>query len=132
MKLLPTKITANTNDFATDNDLLLQRMQNRIDFLQNWLDDILVRDVEKRDKDIKNIIDQLKKVAPSMLTYYVLDNYDHRFFSSEVDTEFKIELAQNILNLVTLIYPNYKNELLTHIANNSSKYTANYIYVEKV
>ncbi len=39
-------VKANTNDnvFLSDEDLLIQKMQSRIDFLQNWLDDVLVRD----------------------------------------------------------------------------------------
>ncbi len=67
-----------------------------------------------------------------MVTYYILDNYGHNYFTKEVDTDFKIQLAKNILDYVRTIYPNYKNELLEGISNNNSKYTLNYIYVENV
>jgi hypothetical protein len=128
-KLLPSR-TLEKSSVDESSEIILKQ-QERIDYLQSWLNSVLVRPEHKRISDIESIISRLEKVSSNMLPYYVLDNYGHKYFKSECDTEFKVQLAQVILDHVRIYYPNYTNELLESIANNTSDYAANYIYMEK-
>lgn len=112
-------------------DIILKQ-QARIEFLESWLNDVLVRDDDKRIEDVKKVINRLETVKVNILPYIVLDDYGHKYFTEECDTKFKIELAKSILDFVRIYYPNYTNELLEGIANNTSEYTANYIFMEKL
>ena len=133
-KLRRPKILAalSKNDFLTDNEIHIQKLQNRIAFLQSWLEDVLVRTDDEREEDVAEELHTIMAYSISMLPYFILDDYGHEYFLKEVDTEFKILLATRILEYVRSIYPTYKNELLEGISNNNSKYTANYIYVESL
>lgn len=115
-----------------DPQLVIEKQQARIDYLESWLQQVLIRDEHSRAVSISNCMNKIKAIDSGTVSYYILDNYDRKFFSNDPDTEFKIELAQAILDYMVLIFPNYKNELLESVANNKSEYAANFIFMEKL
>lgn len=132
-KMLPNVVEKKSVVKASvdDSAAIIEKLQERIDYLQSWLNSVLLRTPEIRELEVNLVIERLEKISASQLTYYVLDNFGHKYFKNECDTEFKIRLAQAILDHVRLYYPSYKNELLESIADNNSEYAANYIYMEK-
>lgn len=126
--LTKTKILA----YVDNPEDVILKQQERIEFLENWLNSVLVRSDEDRVDAVKTEIKKLESVKVNILTYYVENMYSHNYFIKECDTKFKTELAQSILDYVRIFYPSYVNELLQNVALNKSEYAANFIFMEKL
>lgn len=128
LKPIKSSKSAKVLSFVQEPQRIIEKQTARIESLEERLIDLLIRDEEKREADIKKEINYLSKVDTNYLPIYVLNTYNTTFFLSECDSDFKMELARMIIEYMEMFFPGYRNPLLEEVAEGTSRYAANYIY----
>ncbi|MFA5669440.1 MAG: hypothetical protein WC967_09350 [Balneolaceae bacterium] len=124
-------VTAAALNDMTYEDLVVyaKRLQTKYANLQAYTTELLIRDVNKRESDVKEEIAQLKLVRNStQKIQYLQEKFTPYYFLREPDTHFKIELCKAIIEFMSVEVPEWTSSLIEGIANSDPKfyeYTAN-------
>lgn len=98
----------------------VQALNSKIEFLRSVLRSLLIRTDKERKDDIKQTLSELDAISsPLQLQASVDTYYNVKFFQSEPDVEFKIQLAGALYSYMKLRIPSYTNSTLRSISENS-------------
>lgn len=103
----------------------MERLQDYVQKLEDVISDLVVRSPSKADEDVQTIISGLNNIQDTyILNIKVTKDYGHTYFLKEPDVDFKKKLAKNLLAYMNSRFKgNYKNPLLSGIANEDLGYT---------
>lgn len=111
--------TANSKEMVSE----LISSNEKLAKLQAMLTQLCIRSPQQVEDEISSEINILDKISNDInLIFYVESKYSPEYFRKDPDTEFKVALAESLLDYMHGRVSGYSNDMLLGIASNSNEY----------